>query len=212
MSGSRRIHSGLLAGDAGGRAERQGGRRARGDHHALHAEPLGQPLRDRVVQVVQRHVALRRVLDRLHDLGLHQRRREDRVRASRVDERPDAELAEVVASGGRGACAGRRRGEEVRRRSEVRRASAESCVDLASGIPGGAIVRRNGRSRLRARPPAAGSRVDQSFEQFRELAGAPVVLGMPLHADAEAAAGPLDGFDDAVRRRGGHDESWRHGL
>ena len=103
---------GVLAGDAGRRAQRQGGRRTRGDHHALHAEPLGQPLRDRVVQVVQRHVALGRVLDRLDHLGLHQRGGEDRVRASRVDERSDAELAKVIASGRRGSCAGRRGGEE----------------------------------------------------------------------------------------------------
>ena len=38
---------------------------------------------------------------------------------------------------------------------------------------------------------------------------------MPLHADAESARGILDGFDDAIGRGGGRDESFSerlHGL
>ena len=44
---------------------------------------------------------------------------------------------------------------------------------------------------------------DEFFEQRSELARAPEVLRMPLHGDAEARAGTLDRFDDAIRGGGG---------
>ena len=42
--------------------------------------------------------------------------------------------------------------------------------------------------------------VDEAAEQALEFAGPPEVLGVPLHADAEARRRPLDRFDDAVGR------------
>ena len=53
--------------------------------------------------------------------------------------------------------------------------------------------------------------LDESLEQSAELARAPEVLRMPLHADAEPGAGLFDRLDDAVWRRGGDDET-RRGL
>ena len=69
-----------------------------------------------IVQLVEHHVVLGRVVDRLHDLGRHQRRRQRRVGACRVDERPHAQIPEVVGRahdccrfGGHRACPDERR-------------------------------------------------------------------------------------------------------
>ena len=48
---------------------------------------------------------------------------------------------------------------------------------------------------------------DQGVEQAVELAGAPEILRVPLHAEAERAIGRLDRFDDAVGGGCGGDQS-----
>ena len=53
------------------------------------------------------------------------------------------------------------------------------------------------------------SGLDQAFEQLAELAGAPEVLGMPLHRDAERRVRLLHRLDHAVGRRRGDLEARR---
>src|SRR3954468_16900681 len=53
-------------------------------------------------------------------------------------------------------------------------------------------------------------RFDEAREQSRELTGAPEVLGVPLHADAERRIRTLDRLDNPVRRDGGSDETRRN--
>src|SRR2546427_4855603 len=53
---------------------------------------------------------------------------------------------------------------------------------------------------------------DESLEERPELPRAPEVLRVPLHAEAEALRGILDGLDDAVRRGGGRDEPFAERL
>ncbi len=48
---------------------------------------------------------------------------------------------------------------------------------------------------------------DESVEERRELARAPEVLRVPLHADAELGVGLLDRLDHAVGRRGRRDQA-----
>src|SRR3954467_1848787 len=50
---------------------------------------------------------------------------------------------------------------------------------------------------------------DKASEQSRKLAGAPEVLGVPLHADAERRVRALDRLDDPIRRPRRGDEARR---
>ena len=59
-----------------------------------------------------------------------------------------------------------------------------------------------GLGRRRLFLPVVGG-LDQPLEQLAELAGAPEILGMPLHRDAERRVRLFHRFDDAVRRRRG---------
>ena len=95
--GRSTIFSPVRAGEHGGRAERQRRGRARGDHGGLASEQRRDPLADAIVQLVQHHVVLGRVFDRVHHFRRHQRGRHGRVGPGRVDEWPHAELFEVVA-------------------------------------------------------------------------------------------------------------------
>ena len=89
------------AGQHAGRAERHR-RRGAGRHHGgLGLDQRRNPLADAIVQFVERHEVLRRVVDRRHHLGRHQRRGHVGEGAGRVDEGPDAQLLEVVAGSGR---------------------------------------------------------------------------------------------------------------
>ena len=92
----------VAAGQHAGRAERHRRRGAGRHHRGLGLDQRRDPLADAIVQLVERHEVLGRVVDRRHHLGRHQRRRHVGVGAGRVDEGPDAELLEVVAGGGRG--------------------------------------------------------------------------------------------------------------
>jgi len=49
--------------------------------------------------------------------------------------------------------------------------------------------------------PVAGGG-DEGIEQRLELAGAPEILGMPLHSETECRVGRFDAFDHAVGRHG----------
>ena len=100
----------VRAGEDGGCPQRQRRRRARRHHGRLGAHQRRDPLAHAIVELVEHHVVLRRVVDRLHDLRRHQRRRHRRVGPRRIDEGAHPELAEVVAPGGlRGARRQRRR-------------------------------------------------------------------------------------------------------
>ena len=66
-----------------------------------------------VVELVEHHVVLGSVFDRLHDFRRHQRGGHGRVGAGRVDEGTDAQLRKVVASGLRRS--GGRSGRSLRR-------------------------------------------------------------------------------------------------
>ena len=82
----------VLSGEHGGRAEGQRRGGARRHHGRLAVQQRRDALAHLVVQLVEHHVVLGGVGDRLDHFRRHQRRRHGRVRPGRVDERPDAEL------------------------------------------------------------------------------------------------------------------------
>jgi hypothetical protein len=63
------------------------------------------------------------------------------------------------------------------------------------------------RARWRSTHSSLSGGGDQSLEQGAEFAGLAEVLGVPLHADAEARAGILNAFDHAIRGGGRGDQS-----
>ena len=110
---------------------------------------------DLVVQLVEHHVVLRGVVDRLHDFGRHQRGGHVRVGAGGVDEGADAELPEVVALRrlrAAAAAAGRRSRRRSRPPAARRRWSRENVFGSESspyplvGLPGG-LATESGRSK-----------------------------------------------------------------
>jgi len=101
------VHAGE---DAGG-AEGEGGGGAGADHGGFGAEEFGDAFADGVVEFTEADEVLGGVVDGVHDFGLHERGGEHGVGASRVDERADAQVFEVVAFGGRGGGGGREAGD-----------------------------------------------------------------------------------------------------
>ncbi len=99
----------VAAGEHGGGAERQRRGGAAGHHRRFGFDQRREALADLVVQLVEHHVMLRRVVDRVHHLGRHQRRGHRRVGAGRVDEGTDAQFLEVVLRGHRCLSLGRMR-------------------------------------------------------------------------------------------------------
>ena len=78
----------IRSGEHAGRAERHR-RGGAGRHHGgLAREQRRDALADLVVELLEHHVVLRRVVDRVHDLGRHQRRRHGGEGAGGVDEGP----------------------------------------------------------------------------------------------------------------------------
>ena len=94
----------------------QGRGRSRRDHGGLAAEQGRDPLAHPVVELVEHHVLLGCVLDRLHHLRGHERGGHRRVGPRRIDEGTDAELPEIVPAG---PSRGGRRGRHGARRGEA---------------------------------------------------------------------------------------------
>ncbi len=118
-----------------GGPEGHGRRGAAGDHGRLRLDELGDARTHLVVQVVEVHVVLRRVGNRLHDFGRHERRRHVRVGAGGVDEGAHTEFREVVAANRRGGGKGRGRAAEEAADDRQRRQVLEERASGQHRIP-----------------------------------------------------------------------------
>ena len=140
------------AGEHAGGAERHRRRGPGGDHRRLGLHQGRDPLADPVVELVERHEVPGRVVDRLHHLGRHQRRRHVGVGAGGVDERPHAQLLEVSR-----ACWTRRRTRRARCRQSGRRSAARwtavrrRCVGSACRLLNRSVPQRAATSPIRTR-------------------------------------------------------------
>jgi len=101
----------IRTGEHGCCSQVQGRGRPGCDHCGFTMKQRRNSLSDFVVEVIEHHVMFGGVVDRLHHLRRHQRRRHGGVGSGGVDERTHAELAEVVAAAraARGSRIGRHR-------------------------------------------------------------------------------------------------------
>ena len=86
------------------------------------------------------------------------------------------------------------------------RPQPHQCCFVRS-VPPSLFDLRVAPSCLIARRQPLPRRSHEGVEQRPELPGTPEVFRVPLHAHAESRLRRLDAFDDAIRRRGGRDET-----